>query len=78
MAACSPFAERNLLEQSQQMRLAFQQQGCRRLLRHIEIALGASQAMLALIKEVVGAIAVAEIIELARFSSGEKSEPGAR
>jgi hypothetical protein len=46
------------------MRLAFQQQGCRRLLRHIEIALRTSHAMLALFKEVVGAIAVAEVIEL--------------
>jgi hypothetical protein len=52
------------------MRLALQQQGRRGLLRHIEIALRAGHAMLALLKKVVGAVPVAEIVELPRLGGG--------
>lgn len=53
------------------MCLALQQQGRRGLLRHIEIALRTGHAMLALLKEVVGAIAVAKVIILPRLSCSE-------
>jgi hypothetical protein len=46
------------------MRLTLQQQGRRGLLRHVEIALRARHAMLALFKEIVGAVPVSKIVKL--------------
>lgn len=57
-------AEGNLLEQPQRMLLALKQQSFGGLFRHIDVSLGTSHAMLTLLKEIVGAVAVAEIVEL--------------
>lgn len=52
------------------MSLSLQQQSRCGLLRHIEIALRASHPMLTLIKEVVGAVPMAQVIEFPRLGGG--------
>lgn len=62
--------ERDLLAHSQEVRFPLQQLSTARVLRGIEPALGARHPMRALVKEVVGAVAVAQIVELPRLFGG--------
>jgi len=63
-------AERNLLQEPRQVLLPLKQQRRTRFFRHIEVALGTSHAMWALLEEVVGAIPVSQIVKFPRLARG--------
>ena len=67
--------ERDLLAQPQQVGFAFQQLRCRRAFRPIEGALGAGHAVRALVEEVVGAVAVPEVVEPPRLARRRRPVP---
>jgi len=59
--------ERDILAQPQQVRLAFQQQRLAGPLRQVVVAARAGHPVRALVEEVVGAVAVPEVVVLPRF-----------
>ena len=61
------FIQGNLLPQPEQVRLGLDTLCLAGLLGYVEVTAGASHPMRALVEEVVGAIAVTEIVELPRL-----------